>query len=77
MHDLVWFATRPAVAVDGVTRLLRVMCAGGLLTCEAGVSSIEDAELWIGWHREFPEVPATELARQHGRLWLALGSVAM
>lgn len=66
MHDLVWDAIRVGLAVDGNTRLLKVTCLGGLPTCVAGVRSLEEAELWIGWHRGDPYAPATVLAAQHG-----------
>lgn len=71
-HDLVWDATRPALAQDGTTRLLKVVCLGGTPTCTAGVTSIEDADLWVSWHREDPTQPATALAARHGRVWYQL-----
>jgi hypothetical protein len=73
MHDLVWFSTRPAIAVDGSTRLFKVVCLGGLPTCQAGVRSIDEADLWIGWHRDDPTQTATILAAAHGYGWLDLG----
>jgi len=72
MHDLVWFSSRPSIARDGITRLLRVVCLGGLPTCQAGVQSIAEADLWIGWHRDAPEQTASALAAAHNYAWLEL-----
>lgn len=72
MHDLVWFASTPALAIDGQTRLLKVVCIGGLPTCKAGVRSIDEADLWIGWHRDDPTQTATALAAARSYAWLAL-----
>jgi len=77
MHDLVWFATRPAIATDGITRLLRVVCSGSTLTCVAGVQSVDDAELWITWHRQLPDSPYIDLGRLHGVIWYPLGSTVV
>lgn len=72
MHDLIWFSTTPSIAVDGTTRLLKVVCIGGTSTCVAGVRSIDEADLWIGWHRDNPTQPATALAAAHGYAWYQL-----
>lgn len=74
MHDLIWFATRPSIAIDGITRLLKVVCLGGLPTCVAGVQSIDEADLWIGWHRADPTQTAVALAAAHGYAWYALSN---
>lgn len=74
MHDLVWFSTMPALATDGATRLLKVVCLGGLPTCKAGVRSIDEADLWIGWHREDPTQSSTALAAAHGYGWFELSA---
>lgn len=72
MHDLVWDMSRMGLAVDGTTRLLKVFCLGGLPTCVAGVRSLDEAELWIGWHRGNPYAPATLLAAQYGYIFYPL-----
>lgn len=72
MHDLIWFSTRPSIATDGSTRLLKVICLGGLPTCVGGVQSIAEADLWIGWHRDDPTQTSSALAAAHGYSWLDL-----
>jgi hypothetical protein len=45
-----------------------------LPTCQAGVQSIAEADLWIGWHRDAPEQTAGALAAAHNYAWLELSN---